>query len=436
MGVVVREEAFKSLKHIEREGAYSNLEIRRVLSRVFMSEKDAHLYTALVYGVLQNALYLDNRIALFVKQNQKIDADVRIILRMAVYQMLFMNRVPDYAIISEAVALTKKYDKRAKGFVNGVLRNMQRSRNKLKAWDDAAFDNEKAALSVRYSVPLPIVYQYYETYGKKMAPVVLSHVNDTPPLSVRVNTLVMTREALMQAFEKMGIVCAAGKMSPVAIHLSKTSVAELVGTSLYQQGAFTIQDQGAMCISERLAPQPGETVLDLCAAPGGKTTHLAQLMQNRGKIIACDLHESRVKLIEKTAERMGITIIKVKTRDGTADWPEAEGQFDRVLLDAPCSGTGIIRRKPEIRYRLDKDMRRAIRKTQKKLLTQAASCLKPGGTLVYSTCSVDPLEDSGQVREFCKTHPDMQMDTNSERVTGLPGDGCDGFYMVKLIKKK
>lgn len=433
-----REQAVETLLRVNREGAYSNLEIRKVLSRHLFTPADERLYLNIVYGTLQNRLYLDDVLKGYTQNGRKIDPDVLEILRSALYQLAFLDRIPPYAVVDEAVNLCGRRQPRAKGFVNGVLRAYLRRPVKPADFDFNSYDNEKEALSLRYSIPLWIVHKYFEVYGREEAPEILSCLNDTPPLFIRVNTLKMDRQALTDALAGEGVETQPGTLSPDCLRVidPRQFAHGIAGSLLYKAGAFTVQDQGAMAVAERLAPRPGESVLDMCAAPGGKTTHLAQLMENRGIIIARDVYANRLELVEAAASRLGAIIIQTECGDGTADIPADHNRYGRILLDAPCSGLGIIRRKPEIRYLGDKTSRKAIRQIQWALLRRAWDYLKPGGTLVYATCTVDPDENERQVQSLLKERENAVLDAQGYTYTSPMDDGCDGFFMCGIHKKK
>ena len=433
-----RAQAVETLLRILREGAYSNLETRRVLSKGRLSVEDRGLYLNIVYGVVQNLYYLDDIIGRFVNRKlSQLDAEVLMILRTAVYQLVFLDKVPDYAVVNEAVEMTGR---RARGFINGVLRNMLRNRDTLENFDATRFRNEKDALSVRYSLPLWIVHKYYEAYGARQAEAIIPMLNARPPFTIRVNTLKTDREALIRDLEALGIETAPGRLDEDALHLKQLGIfeGEIQKSELFLQGHFTIQDQAAMMAARALRPMPGEQVLDLCAAPGGKTTHLAQLMDNRGHIVARDVTDSRLALIDETAVRLGVKIIETQKADGTVFVPGDAGRYDAILLDAPCSGLGIVRRKPEIRYGMDKQARRALVTIQAALLDNAAAYLRPGGRLVYSTCTVNGDENERQVRKFLARHPEMaclsDLDNKNTLYTNPLKDGADGFFICALQK--
>ncbi|WP_195267007.1 16S rRNA (cytosine(967)-C(5))-methyltransferase RsmB [Eubacterium sp. 1001713B170207_170306_E7] len=435
----IREQAVKTLLRVSCEGAYSNLETKKVLSESHYKEEDRGLYLNIVYGTLQNKLYLDYLLKKHVSKNlNKLDPEVLEILRMTVYQIYFLDKIPSYAAVNEAVEITGKLRPKARGFVNGVLRNVLRGRDADAAFDFSSFSNEKEALSVRYSIPVWIIHKYYETYGARQAEAIIPLLNEKPPFTIRVNTLKLDRHTLAQKLSEQGIDCAEGKLDSDALHLSRLGSFEsqVQRDPLFTAGCFMIQDQGAMMAARLLAPQKKDRVLDMCAAPGGKTTHLSQIMDNEGTIIARDIFDSRLKLIEETAERLGIRNIETQKTDGCIFRPEDREAFDRILLDAPCSGLGIIRRKPEIRYTVTREARKELTRIQRQLLDHAVLYLKPGGTLVYCTCTVNRDENEGQIERVLREYPFMKVapgEMNGRHTSPLD-DGCDGFFMAKLKK--
>ena len=429
-----RVEAIKTLKEIDFGGAFSNLSTREVLSKIPFTNEDRGLYLNLVYGCLQNKIYLDYIIGkVATKPLAKLDKLVLESLRVAVYQIYFLDRIPDYAAVDQSVSFVAKENPKAKGFVNGVLRNILRKKDELGCIQ--AMDNEKEVLSLKYSVPLWLVHKYFEAYGGEEGTKIIESMNQTPPLTLRVNTLKNTASDLFDHLEKEGFAPKKGKLSKDAILLGETAGfgGELTKSIGYKKGWFTIQDQGAMTMVEALDPKAGEKVLDMCAAPGGKTTHIAQLMDNQGEIVARDIYTSRLNLIEDTAKRLGVTNIITQAVDGCILDPTEVETYDKILLDAPCSGTGIIRRKPEIRYTGDKKTRKAIRQIQKKLLENGVAMLKKGGTLVYSTCAVDSEENEKMIQWICKEHPELEME--SQGYTNPLIDGSDCFFHCVLKKK-
>lgn len=390
--------AVKTLLNINQKGAYSNLEIRRMLSRRFLKGADQAFFVTLVYGTLQNQMRLDWIIDSFAKNPRRVNARTREILRVSIYQLLFLDRVPDYAVLDCAGRMAAALTPGTKGFINAVLRNVLRHPEKI---DPACLADKDEAFRLTYSVPKDVQSLYEHAYGKQKGRRVLEKVNAAPPLSLRVNLLKTSKEDLASKLEGDGFSVKMGTVCDAALFVSGGGSTEggIEETTGFKQGLFTVQDEGAMIVSEALGAKPGERVLDMCAAPGGKTTHLAERMENTGEIIACDIHDSRLSLIDSAAKRLGHSIIHTKKCDGTSSDVLKLGQFDRILIDAPCSGFGVIRRKPEIKYQKVDERASALIDIQMRLLKNGLALLKQGGTLVYATCTVHPEENENLVRK-------------------------------------
>ncbi len=435
-----RRQALETLLKVNYEGAYSNLEVKSVLKNRFLKDEDRRLYLNLVYGCLQNQTYLDY----IIKQQSnrpvnKLHKEVSEILRIAIYQIYFLDKIPNYAIVNESVNLANEFQPQAKGFINGVIRNIIRKTEKDgKDFKFENWDNEKEALAIRYSVPLWIVHKYYETFGVENAEAIIPLLNEKPPFTIRCNTMKTTVDQLIKNIEKSGVEAVRGKYSPNAIQLANLGIFEsnIEEDSLYQEGQFLIQDQAAMITVERLDPKPGQRVLDMCAAPGGKTTYLSQLMNNEGEIIARDVFAHRLKLIKQQLRRLGCTNIILEDQDGTVFINEDQATFDKILVDAPCTGLGVIRRKPEIKYHNSKEDRKALVKIQETLLENAVRYLKPGGELLYSTCTVNKDENENQIKKIIMKYPKLEIvpdeNGNDYTYTSPLKDGCDSFFMCLL----
>ena len=428
----VRLTAVKSLLRINRKGTYSNLEIQRVLARSVLNRADRGLYVTLVYGTLQNQMRLDWMINRFAKNIRRVDFTTREILRVSLFQIFYLDRVPDFAVVDCANRLASILKPKAKAFINALLRNVLRHPEKT---DLSILDDPDEAFRLTYSIPKEILTLYESCYGKMRGREVLEKINTVPPLSLRVNILKTTREDLMNDLIADGFQVKMGRLSKSALLISSRGAAEkgIEQIKGFKEGLFTIQDEGAMLISESLGAKPGERVLDMCAAPGGKTTHLAECMNNEGEIVACDIYDSRLKLIQNTAKRLGHHIIQTQKVDGTSPDFDKMGQFDRILIDAPCSGYGVIRRKPEIKYQSFDTRVSGLIDAQKTMLINGLSMLKKGGSLVYATCTVNPQENENVVLEtadqFGNIFTVKKMDYTSPLL-----DDMDCFFIC-LIKK-
>jgi 16S rRNA (cytosine967-C5)-methyltransferase len=358
-----------------------------------------------------------------------------------------MDRIPVSAACNESVTLAKRYGHSgSSGFVNAVLRNISRGKDKI-----GYPDEEKEPLkylSVKYSYPEWMVEKYLNIYGKGFTESLLSAGNAVPEVTVRVNTLRTSREELIEELKKDGVEARPGKYSQEAVTLTNPS--SLSRLSAFKKGLFQVQDESSMLAGLLLDPKPGELVIDVCSAPGGKATHMAQLMENKGIILARDIHEHKIKLIDEAAQRLGISIIKTEIFDASQKDEKNYMKADRVLLDAPCSGLGIIRKKPDIKWTRTAEETSQLPELQDTLIEAAAGSVKPGGVLVYSTCTILPDENQKVVERFLKRHTEFELDD----ITGLiPGelreytekkgminlfpnrDGIDGFFMARMIRR-
>lgn len=440
MANIARNTALRALYDIHKNGAYSNLAIKEALQTSTLHAADRRLVTELVHGVVRYQLHLDHIIAQFSKVKH-ISYWVRDILRMGLYQIYYLDRIPDSAAVNESVQLARKYGgARSAGFVNGLLRSAIRGKESITYPKD-----QLQALCIKESFPFWIGQRWCTENGLDYAKELMAASNRKAPLTLRCNLTKTSPEALISWFQNSGIAAKqfeipAAPHVPYAITVSGISAVETLPAFL--DGWFYIQDPGAMLVSEILDPQPGETILDVCAAPGGKTTHIAEKMQNTGTVHAFDLYAHKCELIAKNAKRLGLTIIQPHVADITKGMQAYHGQADRVLADVPCSGLGVIRRKPDIKYaRKPEDMQIFARQSQL-ILHQAAQCVKPGGILVFSTCTVECTENEAVADAFLQKHPEFRR-IPIEGVT-CPNDGyirllphtdeTDGFFIAKLQK--
>lgn len=338
--------AVKVLSAVEQDGAYSNLELNRRLKEAELSAADAGLATELVYGTIARRNTIDYYLERFVAKGVvKLQPWVRSLLRISVYQIIYLDRIPEHAVVSEAVNLAKKLGHQGiSGMVNGVLRNMIRNREQLHIPSHLPAAER---ISLEHSHPLWMVERWIRQYGEATTEAICRANNEPPAVSVRVNTTMTTREKMMEEMVRSGAVVEASRLSPDGILVR--SGGNMALTSWYRDGLFSVQDESSMLVAEAVAPEEGQRVLDCCAAPGGKTAHMAEKMQDRGHIIANDVHAHKRELILEQAERLGLGCIDAVTGDAldlNKRYPEAS--FDRILLDAPCSGLGVIRRKPDV----------------------------------------------------------------------------------------
>lgn len=443
-----REVALEILLRVEEQKSYSNLELKQVLDKTELSAADVGLVTELVYGTIQRQNTLDLVLAKFIKGGgKKLQPWVRILLRLSLYQIRFLDRIPDHAAVHEAVEMAKKRGHQGiSSLVNGVLRNVLRQ---PQVWGEGPQGGLAAQIAFEESHPEWLVERWLHTYGEETVRAICRSNNTAPHTTIRVNTLKTDRERLLAEMAREFPGVQASSVSPFGILFPSGNAA---ATSWFREGFCTVQDESSMLVAPALAVQPGHRVLDACAAPGGKTTHLAELMNNQGQIVACDVHPHKRQLIEQTAARLGITNIETLVSDALELPEKGLGTFDRILLDAPCTGFGVIRRKPDLKWNKTASDIAHISALQGKLLQQVAKLLAPGGLLVYSTCTIEPEENQRIVERFVADHPGFELDRTlaadlPKQVTEtidaekgyvqlLPSHfQSDGFFISRLKRK-
>ena len=499
-----REAAFKALLAIERDGSYSNLELSKMLASDELSNKG--FIREIVYGVTENKIYLDYILDKFIKKGAaKTKLQALIILRMGVYQILFMNSVPNYAAVNESVALARRFARGTDGFINVVLRNFIRNMDSASEID---VKGQLEYLSIRYSCQLKLVEELVSMLGFEHAKMLLEHAGHRPPLSIRVNVAKISVKELADRLRANGFEIEGSKLSDRVLLVKGGALTE---ANEYKEGLFSIQSEESCAIADFADAKSTELVIDLCAAPGGKAAAMAEQMLKPststepltktepgkqpststepltetesgkkpntsteplaetepgkqpststepltetepckksststepltktepgiadGKIIALELYEHRAALIEATARRLGLENIEVRCQNAVEQIDALVGKADLVLADVPCSGLGVIRRKPEMKYRDEFDFDELV-EIQKCILETGSSYLKPGGRLIYSTCTINPRENELMVKDFLERHEEF---ISEKEVKLSPFDnGYDGFYMNKLKK--
>lgn len=418
-----RKLAASVLTKIEKDAAYSNITLASAFKENEMTADEKRLASRLVYGVLDRKITLDYVLSKFMKTPIKKTAPFTLaVLRCALYQIMFMDKIPESAAVNEAVKLIKKSkENRNAGFVNGVLRSVLRVESLL------PLDDSPESLSIIYSCPLWITESFIKDYGKENAIELLKESLEAPPVTLRVNTIKSSQSELKQKLENCGIKVNDGNIENSLILDKGTDIA---ANELFKKGLFYVQDTASQKAVSVLKLKKGERVLDMCSAPGGKSFTMAQLMENEGEIISCDLYDHKLKLIESGAKRLALDIIKPTLNDATVYNPQL-GEFDAILCDVPCSGLGVIRRKPEIKYKPIEDFEE-LQKIQQRILENAVKYLKAGGRILYSTCTLRKGENEENVAEFLKNHSEFLKEYEH---TYMPHtDSTDGFYCA-LIKK-
>lgn len=426
--VNAREMVLKGLYRIETEGAYTNQVLKELLSGDDISFVDRGFVTELLTGVVRTGLRLDYVIERFSKiKLKKLSPWVHQILRMGIYQILFLERVPDSAACNESVKLANRYaNGGARGFVNGLLRTVVREKENIPLPKELP-----NRLSVEYSCPLWLTEKLLQQYGEDVTQKILSASLAKQPVSLRVNRLATTAEELQKELSDEGICTSLDAENSNRLFVE--GAIDVNRSKSYKKGLYSVQNSSSMTAVEVLDPQCGDLVLDLCAAPGGKTAYIAERMGNKGSVSAFDLHPHKMELIQKTSERLGITIVSTAVQDATELMDEWVGKADRVLADVPCSGIGVIHKKPDIKWHRTIEDVKELCEIQKKILRNAASYLKEGGVLVYSTCTILKEENQEQVQAFLKENPEFEM--VEERNLFTHETGGSGFYIAKLIRK-
>ena len=469
-----REAAYKALLAIERDGSYSNLKLSKMLESDGLSNKG--FIREIVYGVTENKIYMDYILDKFIKKGAaKTKLQALIILRMGVYQILFMNSVPNYAAVNESVALARRFARGTDGFINGVLRNFIRNMDSASEID---VKGQLEYLSIRYSCQLKLVEELVSMLGFEHAKMLLEHAGHRPPLSIRVNIAKISVKELADRLRAKGFEIEGSKLSDRVLLVKGGALTE---ANEYKEGLFSIQSEESCAIADFADAKSTELVIDLCAAPGGKAAAMAEQILKpststepltetepgkqpststepltktepdkqpststepltetepgiaSGKVIALELYEHRAALIEATARRLGLENIEVRCQDAVEQIDELVGKADLVLADVPCSGLGVIRRKPEMKYRDEFDFDELV-EIQKGILETGSSYLKPGGRLIYSTCTINPRENELMVKDFLERHEEF-ISENEVKLSPLD-NGYDGFYMNKLKKKE
>ena len=434
----VRELAMQVLQKVHVEDAYANVALAETLREVRLPERDRRFLTELVYGVTKAGETLDYMIGRYVADLRKAQPAIRELLRLGFYQIFLMDRVPPSAACDTAVELAKKHGRRgAESFVNGVLRAALREPERA-----ALPDGRNAhALALRTWHPKWLVERWMRAYGYERTEALCRCNNTNAPLSVRVNTLRTNRPALLEQFAAAGAEARVSALVPEGILLrSHGALDELAPLRM---GLAQVQDESSMLVAHVLAPEPGMTVIDVCAAPGGKSTHIAQRMENHGRILAFDIYEEKIRRIERNAQRLGISIIEAEVRDARTIGAAYTGQADRVLVDAPCSGLGVLRRKPDARWKKRAGDQKTLPPLQRSILASAAEAVKKGGILVYSTCTMEECENAAIVENFLRTHTDFVLEetggflpvqkTTEHMVQIMPEtDGPDGFFIARM----
>ena len=435
-----RELAVKILDRVLNEGAYSNIILSKELNEAELSDKDKALLTEIVYGVLRRRKTLDIIISNFVKDIKLMNKDTLNILRVAIYQMNFLDKIPSYAACNEAVEEAKLISEGDSKLVNGILRNFTKNPD-----DIEVPGNKIDEYAYKFSFEPWMIRLLIKQYGEPISKKIMSGLNAIPQVSVRVNEIKADYDEAFEELEALEYEIEEGSICPEAISIKGGKSIE--NNPLFKDGKITVQDESAMIIAPLLELEEGMTVIDLCSAPGGKTTHIAEILQNTGKVLAFDLHESKLGLIRENCERLGLTNVEVNTNDATKLNSKLIECSDRILLDVPCSGIGIIRKKPEIKWNKTRNDLRDVIPVQRDIMENAWKYLRTGGIMIYSTCTLNKEENEENIEWFLSSHKDCNIKkifvgkqdnlvyNRNGSLTIMPNEYMDGFFVAKLEKR-
>jgi 16S rRNA (cytosine967-C5)-methyltransferase len=418
--------AFRVLQRTFGEGAYADRAFRAEAERAGLDARDRAFAQRLTYGAIQNRRTLDYVImALSSRRVGSIDLPLLNALRLGIYQVALLDGVPDHAAVDQSVDLAKHHAHGGHRLVNAVMRRATREAGDLIA---QLTDNTPAEAAVRHSHPEWVVRMWWETLGSAETIALLERDNGPAENAVRANELLVTAGEVADKLAEQGVKSRAAEDIPEGLVLDGQFDAH--GSKLFQEGAIMPQSRASMLVARTLEPQPGERILDLCAAPGAKTTHIAALMRNEGEVVAVEKHGGRAKALGENCERLGATCVSVRE----AEAADAEGEFDRVLLDPPCSDLGTLQSRPDVRWKKEEDAVARLVPEQQTLLDAAAERVRPGGTLVYSTCTISPEENERQIERFLDRRGDFR---SAKQTQLLPHrHGTDGFFIARLVKER
>ena len=441
-----RRVALETLLDVSRSDAYASLALDKRLAQANLPRRDRAFVTQLVYGTLENRITLDWRIDQFLQGDKEIDETIREILRMGAYQLFYLDRVPDMAAVDESVSLTRAMGFEAlTGLVNGVLRNMIRGKNDV-VWPKPQDDAVKY-LSIMFSAPEALCEMLVKAYGEHDAMEILRYRPKDRTVTVRVNYLRCDDARLRSLFADDELDFEPGALEGVyKVH----GAGDMTRMRAFQNGLFTIQGESSVLAARMVGAKPGQTVLDACAAPGGKTAVLSEMMNDTGRVYAWDTHAHRVELIRGTANRLKLENVRPAVKDASVPREDMAMTLDAALIDAPCSGTGVMTEKPDVKYRVTAEGVQSLCLTQAAILDAVAPMVKVGGTLVYSTCSILPQENEEQIKLFLARHPEYEVWRMGaelpEKLAAHEGeyglqmfahrDGTDGFYVCRLRRVK
>ncbi|MFD3156507.1 16S rRNA (cytosine(967)-C(5))-methyltransferase RsmB [Haloimpatiens sp. FM7330] len=438
-----RELVINILYQVFEKGSYSNIVLNSALKKSELNDKDKALVTEIVYGTIKYKYTIDSVLSTFIRKGLKnLNSNILNILRSAIYQIRYLDKVPDFAVVNEAVELSKKYSSiKTSKFVNGVLRNYLRNKNKKYCNCEDILQK----LCFTYSFPKWMVQLFIKQYGEEKAEQICKGLNEVPDVTVRINNLKTSYEEITEKLINLGYELEDGNICPEAIRILKGKSIE--SNPLFKEGYMTVQDESAMLVAPIMDIEKNMKVLDLCSAPGGKSTHISEIMDNTGQVLSYDIHKTKLDLIKQNIKRLGITNITCDVMNASKFNKNLENSADRVLIDVPCSGLGIIRKKPEIKWNKNlKELKQLVR-IQRNILVNASIYVKQNGILIYSTCTLNKDENEKNIEWFIKQHPKFKVESiyfgnldnvlynKKGYVTILPNKSMDGFFIAKLRKQ-
>lgn len=437
-----RKVALDVVNSVFYKDAYSNIVLNMHLNKSNLKDKDKALVTEIVYGTIKYKLTIDKIIQSYLKSNiKKLDKDILNILRITIYQIRYLDKIPEFAAVNEAVNLSKRVCSKFSKLVNGVLRNYIRDKNKKIYYNGK---DVLESLSFNYSFPKWMIKLFINQYGEKNSEDILKGLNERPNITVRVNDLKSDYDSVFEEMTKEGYNIEPGFICPEAIKIFNGKNIE--NNILFKKGKVTVQDESAMLVAPSMDLKENMVVLDLCSAPGGKTTHISEITSDKSTVHAYDLHENKLCLIQDNANRLGIKNIVTKSMDASLYKEELENFADRILIDVPCSGLGIIRKKPEIKWNKNTSDINNLIHIQRKIMKNSAKYLKDNGVLLYSTCTLNKKENEENVKWFLRNNKHFKIEKlyygNCDNiiyhkegyVTVLPNKSMDGFFICRMRK--
>lgn len=433
--------AVEVVKKIFCDNAYSSIVLNKYLNKSDLNKKDRALTTELVYGTLKYKYTIDCILKNFIKSDlEKMNKDVLNMLRISIYQLRYLDKIPEFAVVNEAVEFSKGISMKLSKLVNGVLRNYLRNK------DNLSFVNKEDKICFEYSFPRWMAELFINQYGEDLGKYIMDSLNIVPKVTVRINTLKTDYKGAWNELSINGYDVKKGNVYKDALIINKGSSIEM--NPLFEKGHVTVQDESAMLVSYFMDVKENMSVLDLCSAPGGKSCHMGELMRNTGSIQCFDLYESKLSLVRNNAERLGVKNITCKKLDAAKYSEKLKNTADRVLIDVPCSGLGIIRKKPEIKWNKKENSMKSLIEIQRKIILNASRYVKTGGKLVYSTCTLNKKENEENINWFISQNSQYKLDKlycgefpniiyhKEGYMTILPDKDMDGFFIARLIKQR